>query len=235
MFSSPMVWAVFALLQLSFAYLFLSRLEAFLNVQAQLNQLTQAPGVTELVVAPTFAAAVIIMLIITPLLSMRSIAEERANQTFAFILSSPLSMTEIILGKFLGLLALLIGIIIIITATALSLLAGGMLDLGLVLSNALGLLMVCTCFAAIGIYVSSLSSQPLVAATATLGILLGLWLIGLSSADPSNILNQISLLKRFDSFNQGLINSGDVIYLAIFILTFVGLSIHRLHRMRLYG
>ena len=235
MFSSPMVWVVFALLQLSFAYLFLSRLEAFLNVQAQLNQLAQAPGTTELVVAPTFGAGVIIMLIITPLLSMRSIAEERVNQTFAFIMSSPISMTEIVLGKFLGLLALLTGIVATITATTLSLLAGGTLDLGLVLSNTLGMILICACFGAIGIYISTLTSQPLVAATATLSVLLGLWLIGLSNPDPGNFLNQISLVKHFDSFNQGLLDSGDIVYLIIFLLTFLVLSIHRLHRNRLYG
>jgi ABC-2 type transport system permease protein len=235
LFSSPLTWVVFALLQLSFAYMFLSRLEAFLNVQYQLDQIVYAPGATELVIAPTFGAAAIIMLMVTPLLTMRSFADERAQQTFPLLLSAPISMTEIVLGKFLGLVILLVLIVIVITGTTLSLLAGGMLDLGLVLSNASGLALLCISYAAVGIYLSSFTHQPAIAAMASTGVLLALWLMGLSSADADNILTRTSLVNRFDSFSQGLINSSDVAYLLVFTTTFLLLTIHRFHRERLYA
>ncbi len=234
LFSSPLIWAIFALLQLSFAYLFLSRLEAFLNVQYQLNQIAHAPGVTELVIAPTFGSAAIIMLMVTPLLTMRSFADERARHTLALLLSAPISMTEIVVGKFLGLLTLLFLIIVVVTGTTLALLSGGPLDLGLILSNVIGLALLCVSYAALGIYISSLTNQPASAAMASTVVLLGLWLMGLSNADSGNILNQISLVKHYDTFSQGLINSSDVIFLVTFTITFLLLTIHRFHRERLY-
>lgn len=233
--SSPLIWIVFALMQFCLAYLFFSRLEAFLSVQAQLIQLTGAPGTTELVVAPTFAAAVIIMLIITPLLTMRSLAEELTNHTRPLVMSSPLSMTEIVFGKFFALMTILVALALVVTTTTLALLVGGALDFGLILSNFLGLILLCACFAAFGIYIATLTLQPLLAAAGTLGLMLGLWLLGVTATDPGHILNRISLIKRFDSFNAGILDSGDIVYCIVFILVFLSLAIYRLHRYRVYG
>ena len=66
------------------------------------------PGATEIVIAPLFSAAAVVLLMATPMLAMRSIAEERRNRTMTLLISAPVSMTQIVLGKFLGLSAFLL-------------------------------------------------------------------------------------------------------------------------------
>lgn len=235
LFAAPLAWIVLAFLQLILAYVFLARLDAFLTLQPQLLQLAAPPGFTEIVVAPVYGAAAIVLLMAVPLLSMRLVAEERRNQTMTFLVSAPLSMTEIVLGKFLGLVSFLLLVIALISLMALSLYAGGRLDLGLLAANALGLALLCASFAAVGLYISCLTSQPVVAAMGGLGALLGLWLINLSTSNPDSPLSMLSLLKHFEGFNRGLVDTADLAYYVLLIATFLALAVRRLDNDRLRG
>ena len=125
--------------------------------------------------------------------------------------------------------------IILVTVLALSLLAGGVLDLGLLLSNAAGLLLICACFAALGLYISCLTAQPAIAAAGTLGALLGLWVVDVAADDADSIIRNFSLLKHYESFNRGMIDTFDLAYFTLFILTFLVLAIRRLDGERLRG
>jgi ABC-2 type transport system permease protein len=232
-FASPLAWIVLALLQLILAWLFLGRLDAFLAIHAQLMQLPSPPGITEIIVAPLFGSAGVVLLMVTPLLAMRLIAEERRNQTLPFLVSAPLSMTSLILGKFFGALAIFVLVTLLALLMALSLLAGGALDHGLLLTNLLGLILLGASFAAVGLYVSSLTSNPAIAAIGTLGALLALWLVNVNADDPENWRNLLSLFKHFESFNRGLIDSYDLAYYLLFIVVFLALAIRRLDRDRL--
>ena len=233
LFASPAAWVVLALLQLVIAYLFLSQIDAFDAVQSRLLQLANAPGITEIIVAPLFGSVATVLLMAVPLLSMRLLAEEKRNRTLTLLISAPLAMTEIVAGKFLGLLLFLAAVIALPTLMALSLYAGGRLDSGLLLSNVLGALLLAASFASLGLFVSSLTAQPVVAAMGTLGALLGLWIINLAAAEPDSVLHYLSVMKHFESFNKGLINSGDIAYFALFTLTFLVLTVRRLDRDRL--
>ncbi|MGN2393745.1 ABC transporter permease, partial [Pelomicrobium sp. G1] len=71
------------------AWIFLGRMDAFLSLQHQLARFANAPGFTELVVAPTFGAAALVLLMVVPLLTMRLIAEERRQQTLPFLTAAP--------------------------------------------------------------------------------------------------------------------------------------------------
>jgi ABC-2 type transport system permease protein len=235
LFGSPTAWVVLAVLQFILAYLFLSQIDGYLAIQPQLGQLANPPGVTEAVAAPTFGSAAVVLLMVTPLFSMRLISEERRNRTLPLLLSAPVSMTEIILGKFLGLLGFLGLIVVLLTAMVLSLYAGGKLDLGLLTTNVLGLLLLVGSFAALGLYISSLTAQPLVAAVGSLGALLGLWIVNLSARDPDSVLHYLSLLKHFERFNQGVVAAADLVYFGLFIGLFLVLSIRRLDIQRLRG
>src|SRR5207344_602319 len=108
LFASPLAWVVLTVVQIIIAYAFLRRLDDFLQFQPQLMQMANPPGATELIAAPAFATAAAVFLFVVPLLGMRLIAEERRNQTLVLLVSAPISMTEIVLGKFLGLLAFLV-------------------------------------------------------------------------------------------------------------------------------
>jgi ABC-2 type transport system permease protein len=233
MFASPLAWVVLFFLQLILAWIFMSRLQMFLDVQPQVAMMPSAPGLTEIVAAPVFGTASILVLMVVPLLSMRLVAEERRNQTLPFLMSAPVSITQIVLGKFtalLGFLALAVGLIVVMS---LSLYLGGRLDLGLLAANALGLLLLFGSFAAVGLYLSCLFAQPLVAAIFTFALLLGLWLVDISTNDPDSVLHLLSLIKHFDAFSKGVVAVKDLVYYLAIIVLFLLLSIRRLDADRL--
>ncbi len=233
LFASPLAWVVLAFLQLVFAWIFLSRVDYFLTVQAQLARIPNAPGLTEIAVVPVFGVASIVLLMSVPLLTMRLIAEERRNQTMALLMSAPVSMTEIILGKYLAILGFLAAVSLLIVLMAASLLSGGTLDFGLISANLAGILLLAASFAAIGLFVSCLTNHPVVAAVLTLAVFLGLWLVNIATSDPQSGLHYLSLLKHFERFMSGSIALADLIYFVLLIATFLSLSIRRLDADRL--
>jgi ABC-2 type transport system permease protein len=233
LFASPLAWVVLAFLQLVFAWVFLSRLNTFLELQPQIAATPGAPGLTEIVAAPVFGTATIILLMVVPLLSMRLVAEERRGQTLPFLISAPVSITQIVLGKFLALLGILALAVMLIVAMCLSLYIGGRLDLGLLAANALGLLLLAASFAAVGLYLSCLTAQPLVAAVGTFAVLLALWLINISATDPGSPLHALSLIQHFEAFSKGTLALRDIGYYLVLIALFLLLSIRRLDADRL--
>ncbi|MEK7709086.1 MAG: ABC transporter permease subunit [Pseudomonadota bacterium] len=235
LFISPLAWILLALIQLILTWVFLVRLDAFLEIQSQLMQIANPPGITEIIISPVFAMAAIILLMVTPLLSMRLLAEERRNHTLTLLISAPVSMTDIVIGKFLGLMVFFLAVIALIVALSISLRLGGALDFGLILSNTLGLFLVTACFSALGLYISSLTAQPVIAAIGTLGVLLGLWMFNLAASETDGWLQYFSLLKHFEQFNQGLIDTLSIAYFILFIVTFLVLTIRRLDGERLHG
>ncbi len=236
LFSSPLAWSILAVLQVILAYLFLSQVDAFLILQSQLATLENAPGLSDLIVSPLYSSAAIIMLLITPLLTMRLISEERRNKTLSLLLSAPVSNVEIILGKYLGVFGFLLLMVLMLTLMTLSLLAGGGIDIGNLFSNILALTLLLSSFAAIGLYMSSIASHPTVAAVSTFGVLLLLWILDWttgSSTQSGETLEYVSMLSHFQQIQTGLINSKDVIYYLLFSATFLILSIRQLDNDRL--
>ncbi len=235
LFASPLAWTLLALMQLVLAWIFLGRLDAFIEMQPQLVQIANPPGVTEFIAAPLFATAAVVLLITTPLLTMRLIAEERRNHTMIFLISAPISMTDIVLGKFLGLMIFFSAVITLVVALSISLLTGSILDFGLLLSNVSGLFLMAACFASLGLYMSCLTAQPAIAAAGALGALLGLWAIDITTNNIDSIMQDFSLFKHYESFNRGIIDTYDLVYFVLFTLTFLVLSIRRLDGERLRG
>jgi len=235
LFASPLAWTLLALMQLVLAWIFLDRLDAFLEIQPQLIRITNPPGVTEIIAAPVFATAAVVLLMATPLLAMRLIAEERHNHTMTFLISAPISMTDIVLGKFLGLMIFFSTIIALVVALSISLLAGSTLDFGLLLSNVAGLFLIAACFASMGLYISCLTAQPAIAAAGAMGALLVIWAIDITTNDINSIAQDFSLLKHYESFNRGIIDTFDLAYFVLFTLTFLVLSIRKLDGERLRG
>ena len=232
LFASPLAWIV---LQLILAWVFFMRLDSFLELQPRLAQLPNAPGASEIVIAPLFAAAAVILLMATPLFGMRMIAEERRNRTMQLLMSAPISMSEIVLGKFVGLCAFLLIPVLLVSAMGLALAAGGEIDFGLLACNALGLALLAATFAAVGLFASSLTRQPILAAVLALGLLLGSWLASLAGADSAAAVQLLSVTRRFESFNRGLLDSADLVWHGLAIALFLVLTIRRLDRDRLVG
>ncbi|MFN0316465.1 MAG: ABC transporter permease [Burkholderiales bacterium] len=228
LFSSPLAWVVLAFLQLICAWIFLSRLQDYLNVQMQIAANPAAPGITEWVITPVFGTAAIFMLMVVPLLSMRMIAEERRNQTLVFLISAPVSITQIVVAKLLALLAFLAIPVGLIALMGVALMIGGKIDFGMLAANTLGLLLLCATFAAIGLYLSSVTAQPIVAAVGTYAVLLLLWLINIGTSDPDSAMHMLSLVRHFESFAKGVLSLADAAYYVVLALLFTGLAVRRL-------
>ncbi len=233
LFTSSLAWILLALTQLILAWIFLGHLDAFLKIQPQLIQLTNPPGLTEIIITPLFATAAMVLLMATPLFTMRLIAEERHNHTMTFLISAPITMTDIVIGKFLGIMIFFSAIIALVITLSISLLAGGTLDFGLLISNIVGLFLLAACFASLGLYISCLTAQPAIAAAGTLGALLSLWALDIN--DANGIAQNFSILKHYENFNRGIIDTFDLLYFVLFALAFLVLSIRRLDGERLRG
>lgn len=234
MFISPMAWVILAVIQVILAWSFFTSIDYFFSIQSELATMQNAPGVTDIVVTPLYNMASIILLMVMPLLTMRLISEEKRNKTISLLLSAPVSISEIILGKYLGLLLFIITIVVLITLMPLSLAIGTELDFIKLFSSVLGLFLILAAFSAAGLFISSLTDNPMIAAISTFGLLLLLWLLNNSSSDGSyNVLNYLSLHSHFSPFLRGILNTSDLVYFLLFITGFIALAIRQLETQRL--
>lgn len=235
LFLSPLAWTILAVVELILAYMFFVQVEFFLQIQPRLPTIEGAPGVTEIVVAPTFGNAAIVLLLVVPLLTMRLVSDELRNQTLGLLFSAPISMTEIVLGKYLGIIGFLFVMLALIALMPLALLAGGALDVGTLAAGLLGLLLLLAGFAAVGLFMSTLTAQPTIAAVSSFGVLLLLWIVDWAgdSGGTGGVLAYLSLLRHLEPLLKGAFNSSDVIYYLLLITVFLVLSIRRLDTYRL--
>ena len=235
LFLSPLAWTVLAVVQLILCWVFFSQIDVFFSLQKELTTLPNAPGVTDLIISPMLEIASIMLLMISPLLTMRLISEERRNGTLTLLLSSPISISEIVLGKFLGIILFYIILLGMISLMPLSLMMGTELDLGKLAAGLLGLLLLLCSFAAAGLFLSSLTANPVIAAISTFGLLLLLWMIDRSGATtgPDTVFDYLSLTHHLSPLLRGMVDSVDLAYFGLFIITFLILTIRHMDAERL--
>jgi ABC-2 type transport system permease protein len=236
LFLSPLAWTLLGVMQLILAWLFLVQIEQYLQVQPRLATLANAPGITDLVVLPLLDSAAIVIMLLIPLLSMRLISEEYRSHSFSLLLSAPLPLNRIVLGKYLALLTLLGAMLLLTALMPLSLLLGGQLDLGKLAAGLLGLGLELALFGAIGLFISSLTARPAVAAAGTYGLLLFLWIIDLaagSGGEGSALFSWLSPTHHYHQLLSGLVSSADLLYFLLLSSAFLFLTVHRLERRRL--
>jgi len=167
LFRSPMAWIIAAVMQVFFAWYFLSTLETYLSVQDKLLLQDHAPGVTAYMTFRYLAPCSAILLILCPLLTMRVYADEYRHATFTLLQAAPVSATSIVLGKFLGVfafVALLLGLAMLMP---LSLASMTTVDVRTLLWGFIGLLAVAALCTSTGLLFSSLTRHTLVAAIAS--------------------------------------------------------------------
>jgi ABC-2 type transport system permease protein len=236
MFLSPLAWSILGVIQILLGYMFLAQLDYYLMLQPRIAGMEDAPGITDLIVVPLFGNAGVILLLVTPLLTMRLISEERRNKTLSLLFTAPVSMAEIVLGKYLGVFAFMLIMVALIGIMPLSLLAGGNLDLGKFAACLIALILLLAGFASVGLFISALSSHPTVAAISTFGALLLLWIIdwtGSAEGHASGVLEYLSMLHHYEALLKGMVSTTDLIYFVLFIVTFLVLSVHSLDNDRL--
>ncbi len=244
LFASPLAWMVLTGVQLVAGFVFLKQLDKFLNVQSQFVQLASPPGVTELVIAPLFFSGAGLLMFATPLLAMRSIAEERRNLTMVFLTSAPVTMTQIVLGKFAGLMAFITLIVALMTAMPLSLSASTSLDYAHIGSLVGGVLLLAAGFAALSLYVSSLTVHPMAAAFGAFALLLVMLSLGDAAVDglqrggwtaPAALVQVFSPLRNFEPLMKGLVDTSAIAGALLLVVFFLVLTVRRLDARRLRG
>lgn len=171
-----------------------------------------------------------------PLLTMGLMSREISSGSIKLLLSSPVTITEIIVGKFAAMMAygfLLVSILLCI------MLAGSFsveqIDIQFVLGGIFGLYLLICAYSAIGLFMSSLTSYQVVAAISTLAVFAALKFVGNIGQDIEfvrDITYWISIDGRVDNFINGLISSKDVLYFLLVIGLFLMLTIMRLNAGR---
>ncbi len=230
MFRTPFAWAVLAAVQLLIAYQFLAQIDLFLQYLPKIRNLPEPPGVTQLIVLPTFSVTGLLALFLIPLLTMQTFAGERRAATLSLWLSAPVSLPALVIGKFLGAMSLL-GIIWGLNALmALTLLWGTSLDLGLVACGLLGLLLLMAAGTALGIWFSALTTQPALAAITTFATLAGLWLIDWASGAQTTpgLFAELSMMRHFQRLAGGLLDTVDVVYFGLITAGALALAVRAL-------
>lgn len=235
LFATPSTWLILGAVQFIFAWFFLARLDAYLQLQTQLALVANAPGATVSVAAPLFGTLALMLMMLIPLFTMRLLAEERRNQTLALLLAAPVSSSQIVLGKFLSLVFVMALIIAGCTVMLSVLGLGTHLDFGLLFANATGLLLLTGSYTALGLYLSALTKQPIVAAMSATALSFGLWLLDIAATDAGNSLRTLSPTAHALGLNAGLISSTDLLYFILFIATFLSLTIRRVNNNRFYA
>ncbi|MCI0749815.1 MAG: ABC transporter permease [Nevskiales bacterium] len=227
-FVSPLAWSVLAVVQLILGFVFINLLIDYAR-NAELGG--QFSGVAEYIGGALYGFATIILLLVMPLMTMRLFSEERRSGSLTLLLSAPTSLIEIVLGKFLGLVGFMLALIVLLAAMPLSLLPGTGLDLGRIAAGLLGLFLMMLAFGAAGLFVSSLTREPTLAAVVGFGLLLLVWLIQIVSYQDipfAEVFGYLSLIGHYDDLSRGLFDTSDVAYYLLFTAFFLWLTVQRL-------
>jgi ABC-2 type transport system permease protein len=230
LFRAPLAWVVLAATQIIVSWQFLALLDIFMEEQPRLRALANPPGITQAVCLPTFGVTAMVMVLLAPVLTMHTLSGERRSGALKLYLSAPVSATEIVLGKFFGLLALGAVVWLLNALMAATLAWGTALDYGTLGAALLGLALLVMATLAVGLLFSSLTSQPALAATGTFGFLLLIWMVDWQSGQgkTAGLLAWLSMPDHFQRLSQGLLDTADVEYFLLLTLGMLLLAIWRL-------
>jgi len=222
-FVSPIGWVILGLFALLFGLFYYAFLGIFVRQSMQMSQSggPQSVNVNLYMIRPLLQNTSVIILFVLPMITMRTYAEEKRSGTMELLLTSPVTDLEIILGKFIGALALYAAMLLVTAVYVGLLFRFGSPEVGPIVSGYLGLLLLGGGFIAVGLLVSSLTRNQIVAGMATFGTFLMLWVISWlgDSAGPTTrtILSYLSITEHFDDFSKGIIDTKHVIYYLSFI------------------
>jgi len=231
-FISPIGWVVLTFFLGIMGYMFSAAVAEFVRRSTTLWQMPHLVGnLNTMIMQPVLGnMAVIFLLVFIPAMTMRLIAEEKRSGTIELLLTSPLSATTIILGKYLASLALFALILLLSLLYPYILWKYGTLDLLQVASGYLGVFLLGAAQLSMGLFLSSLTRSQVIAFISTCGASLFFWIVSWISINPDSvagkIVNYVSMIEHLGNFLRGLIDTRDIIY----FLSFIVLSLFLAHR-----
>jgi len=234
MFASPMGWIILGIMQLFIGSYFTLSFNQYFEIIHLAGQLPMQIGMTQFMCEGIFDTASILFLFTIPLVSMRLISDELKNQTMTFLISAPISVSEIIFGKFIALLVYHSILILVMTIMVVCLSVWVELDYGLLILNAIGLWLFMAALSAVGLFFSSQTQYAVIAGFLT--FLTGAFFILIDKLiGQSNWVSVLSIINHYRNFSHGLIHSDSLVFFTIFISFFVFMAIHQLHIKRVLG
>jgi len=223
-FSSPIAYITIGFFALLYGYFYVAILSYFVRQSMQMGQLGGGPqslNINQVMIRQLLQNVTILILFIMPMITMRTYSEEKRSGTIELLLTSPLTDLQIILGKFLGALALWAIML------AVSLLHIGLLfiygnpEWKPIATAYLGLLLLGGCFISVGLFISSLTKNQIVAGMVTFGVFLFLWVItwigSFSGPTVDSLTQYLSIIDHYDDFGKGVIDTTHLIYYVSFI------------------
>ena len=232
-FTTPVAYGVVFCFLLIAGYFFYSIFAFYTmaSMQAAMNpQMGRDLNVTDSVMRPLFSNVSVILLLLMPLVTMRSFAEERRSGTIELLLTYPVRDGAVLLGKYLAALVLYACMLVLTLVYPGIVVYFARLEWGPLLTAYVGLLLMGATFIAVGICISSFFENQIMAGTVTFVVLLMFWVIGWSAESAGGVwktvLSELSIIEHFDTFAKGILDTKDVIYYLAFtsLALFIGLK-----------
>ena len=226
-FVSPIAYVVmtgFLLLGGWFFFNLLARFNLLVSMYSSFQggaEAMQRLNVNEFVLAPLFHTRSVVLVILIPMITMRGFAEEKRGGTYELLLTSPVATWEIVLGKFVGMVAFISVMVALTSIYGLILWIYGNPEVGIMVSGYLGLLLLAITFVTIGLFASSLTENQIIAAVTGLVMLLLLFVIAWPADSAGKIvgdvLRYVSVTEHFAGLVKGVIDSKSLIYFVTMI------------------
>jgi len=181
----------------------------------------QSMNVNQQLIRPLLQNVTILDLFLLPMVTMRTYAEEKRSGTIELLLTSPVSDFEIIMGKFLGAMALYT-VMLAVTLLHIGLLFWyGRPEWKPIVTAYLGLWLLGGCFVSLGLLISSMTKNQIVAGMVTFAIFLMFWVItwvgSFSGPTVDKLTQYLSIIDHLDDFNKGVLDTSHLIYYLSFI------------------
>ena len=233
-FTSPIAYVVltgFLLLGGWFFFNLVARFNLLLSLYSSFQQMGDAASdmnLNDFVVAPLLQNLAVILVILVPMITMRTFAEEKRTGTYELLLTSPVGTGQIVLGKFLGVAGFITLMVALTGIYAAILVAFGNPEIGVMLSGYFGLLLLALSFVAVGLFASSLTENQIIAAVTGLVMLLLLFVISWPAESAGEtlggILKYVSVTEHFSEMVRGVIETKSLIYFASMIVGWMFLT-----------
>ncbi len=233
-FASPVAYVILAIFAFFSGYFFYVRIQmySFISLQYMRYQGYSASiNIDDYIVKPLYANLAVILLMLIPVITMKSFAEEKKNGTKELIMTLPVTLTDILLGKFISACMILAAMLALTFPIPLFLTIYGSLDRGAILTTYIGMFFMGSAMISIGMFASSITENQVVAAVIAFGLLLLFWSIGWGSygANPrlTSFLRYLSLVDiHFQDLIKGIIDTRDMVYYLSVLFSFLFLT-HR--------
>ena len=227
-FVSPLAWTVLGVIQFIMGLSFFLLLGEMVSNPGSLNQYQ---GVSDYIGGGLFGFSAVLLLLVVPLMTMRLFAEDKKSGSLTLLTTAPASLTEIVLGKFIGLAVFFLAVLMLMAIMAFSLIGGTELDTGRMVAGLIGQLLLMLSFGAAGLFVSTLTREPVIAAVGGFGLLLVVWLLealAYSGGMFAEVFRHLSLIGHFEKLRRGVFDTADLAYYVLFIALFLWLAVQRL-------